>query len=224
MCIHPSIIGSSPIANIISKLNEDAKKSEPGRFVSTLRRLSFVRSSSSSEEPSDLYATLVEKAYGLPDASQAKAFEGPSFVQDGNGRTITANFYNEIQSYSRSLGWVLKQALSVLQATEDADGPQIITGLMCRAARECNARKRFVFCATVHRIPMEQLTYDDEPQGIDLVLQFLVYTKHLSITLTMKRTKRFTAHFMDPICFIQKRFLVTTDYLKTSTSMEFQPF
>lgn len=112
----------------------------------------------------NLFAAIVQKAFRLPTLAAARAFRGAVLVTDSSGHDIAAHFFSDLDSFVAGLRWEARTvvaALAVLLHQEDPDGLQMVLGLACRAARECDARKRFVVSAIVNRVGQVQVPSSD---------------------------------------------------------------
>jgi hypothetical protein len=127
---------------------------------SKLKRLAEAPEQPGSAE--DVIAEFVRVAFGLTSNRAARSHCGTSLVAEG-----FVSFFSDSVAYLRGLSWeypLLLAALRHLISKPDVEDMQIVCGLMCRAARECTARKRFVFNSVVSRC------YADEPSSVANVI------------------------------------------------------
>lgn len=126
--------------------------------------LLWLRSSQSPRESIDLIIRdLVVKAWSLPP-NRVESFFTHIAALD-----VSANVFNDCRSFANSLTWetpYLGLALRQLMDCEDAGGLQLIAGLMCRASRECAARKRSVFSTIINRVAARMPQRDDQHAGL----------------------------------------------------------
>jgi hypothetical protein len=128
ICIHDNIMKMSKLQNQIKYLLELPKSSE-----TTVERV---------------MADLIQKAFNLSSPEAAQTFIGHAQLFDTHFSTSRTCFFRELCGFVFALRWessALIAALKLIITHESADGLIILCGLLTRANRECNSRKRFVF-------------------------------------------------------------------------------
>lgn len=92
---------------------------------------------------------LIMKAFDLPSNKVASFF---AYVE---ALDVSGYMFSDCCTFANSLTWerpfVILAARELLEC-EDASGLQVIVGLICRASRECLARKRSVFSTLLSRV------------------------------------------------------------------------